>query len=103
LGNLLTARVVTLALAGAVVGAPLLIIDLKAPGRFYNMLRIYRTSSPMSFGSFILMEAGNKSADRPDDYFWLTERAPEGASPRRRVDRAIEGRKIGGNRGTGHD
>jgi len=46
-----------------------------------------------------IFEAGNKSAKRPDDYFRLTQRAPEGARPRRRVDRAIEGRKIGGNSG----
>jgi hypothetical protein len=46
-----------------------------------------------------IFQAGNKSAERPDDYFRLTQRAPEGASPRRRVDRAIEGRKIGGNLG----
>ena len=36
------------AFAGALIGAPLLIVDLKTPERFYNMLRIFRTSSPMS-------------------------------------------------------
>jgi hypothetical protein len=46
-----------------------------------------------------IFQAGNKSAERPDDYFRLTQRAPEGARPRRRVDRAVEGRKIGGNIG----
>jgi protein NrfD len=40
-----------------------------------------------------IFQAGNKSAERPDDYFRLTQRAPEGASPRRRVDRTVEGRK----------
>ena len=40
-----------------------------------------------------IFQAGNKSAERPDDYFRLTQRAPEGARPRRRVDRAIEGRR----------
>jgi formate-dependent nitrite reductase membrane component NrfD len=48
----------TLALAGALIGPPLLIADLKTPERFYNMLRIYRTSSPLSFGSFILTGFG---------------------------------------------
>jgi formate-dependent nitrite reductase membrane component NrfD len=52
----------TLALAGAAIGAPLLIMDLKTPERFYNMLRIYRTSSPMSFGSYILTGFGALSA-----------------------------------------
>jgi len=51
-----------LALVGAMIGAPLLIIDLKTPERFYNMLRIYRTSSPMSFGSYILTGFGATSA-----------------------------------------
>src|SRR3954447_23373808 len=50
------------ALAGALIGAPLLIVDLKTPERFYNMLRIYRTSSPMSFGSYILTGFGLTSA-----------------------------------------
>src|SRR5690606_28774371 len=34
-----------LAVAGAASGAVLLITDLKTPGRFYNMLRIYRRTS----------------------------------------------------------
>ena len=46
-----------------------------------------------------IFQAGNKSAERPDDYFRLTQRAPEGARARRRVDRAIEGRKTGGSLG----
>ncbi|EWY40639.1 hypothetical protein N825_34590 [Skermanella stibiiresistens SB22] len=50
-----------LALAGALLGPPLLIADLKTHKRFYNMLRIYRTSSPMSFGSYILMGFGATS------------------------------------------
>jgi hypothetical protein len=50
-----------------------------------------------------IFQAGNKSAERPDDYFRLTQRAPEGARPRRRVDRTIEGRRNGGNPGRLHD
>src|SRR3954471_5201784 len=50
------------ALAGALIGAPLLIVDLKTPERFYNMLRIFRTTSPMSFGSYILTGFGATSA-----------------------------------------
>jgi protein NrfD len=37
-----------------VLGAGLLIADLHTPQRFYNMLRIYRATSPMSIGSYIL-------------------------------------------------
>ena len=47
-----------LALAGSVVGGPLLIADLKTPHRWYNMLRIFRRTSPMSIGSFILSGFG---------------------------------------------
>jgi len=48
----------TVALAGALIGPPLLIMDLKTPERFYNMLRIFRSTSPMSFGSYILAGFG---------------------------------------------
>src|SRR5579883_252033 len=50
------------ALAGAVIGGPLLIIDLHRPGRFLNMLRIFRKTSPMSIGTYILMSFGAFSA-----------------------------------------
>lgn len=49
-------------LAGAAVGAALLIVDLKTPRRFYNMLRILRPTSPMSFGTYILGGFGAASA-----------------------------------------
>lgn len=44
-----------LSLLGPVLGAPLLIYDLHTPQRFYNMLRIFRPTSPMSIGTWILM------------------------------------------------
>ena len=44
-----------LALGAAVVGGPLLIIDLHTPQRWYNMLRIFRKTSPMSIGTWVLM------------------------------------------------
>ncbi|MFN3891285.1 MAG: NrfD/PsrC family molybdoenzyme membrane anchor subunit [Beijerinckiaceae bacterium] len=44
--------------AGAVAGAPLLVGDLHTPDRFYNMLRIYRSTSPLSIGSYILTSFG---------------------------------------------
>ena len=51
-----------LALASAAIGAPLLIIDLHTPQRFYNMLRIFRPTSPMSIGSYVLVGFGGLSA-----------------------------------------
>lgn len=50
-----------LALASAGVGGALLVADLKTPGRFYNMLRILRPTSPMSFGSYLFGAFGASS------------------------------------------
>ncbi|HLS68525.1 MAG TPA: NrfD/PsrC family molybdoenzyme membrane anchor subunit [Kiloniellales bacterium] len=47
-----------LSLLSALVSAPLLIWDLQTPRRFYNMLRIFRITSPMSFGSYLLSGFG---------------------------------------------
>src|SRR3546814_15451143 len=38
------------------------LIDLRTPRRWYNMLRIFRPTSPMSFGSYILTAFGGFSA-----------------------------------------
>jgi formate-dependent nitrite reductase membrane component NrfD len=43
-----------IAFAGTAVGAALLLRDLKTPARWYNMLRIFRRTSPMSLGTYIL-------------------------------------------------
>jgi formate-dependent nitrite reductase membrane component NrfD len=51
-----------IALGAAVLGGPLLIIDLHTPQRFYNMLRIFRKTSPMSIGTWVLMSFGLLSA-----------------------------------------
>jgi protein NrfD len=51
-----------LAFAGAAAGGPLLIADLHTPQRFYNMLRIFRRTSPMSIGTYVLMSFGAASA-----------------------------------------
>lgn len=51
-----------IAFASAVIGGPLLIIDLHTPQRFYNMLRIFRKTSPMSIGTWVLMSFGSLSA-----------------------------------------
>ena len=43
---------------GALVGPALLIADLHTPQRWYNMLRIFRRTSPMSIGSYVLTAFG---------------------------------------------
>ncbi|MBV9762012.1 MAG: polysulfide reductase NrfD [Acidobacteriaceae bacterium] len=42
------------AIIGGVISSGLLIHDLGRPARFLNMLRVFRVSSPMSMGSWIL-------------------------------------------------
>jgi formate-dependent nitrite reductase membrane component NrfD len=51
-----------IALGATVLGGPLLIIDLRTPQRWYNMLRIFRKTSPMSIGTWVLMSFGSLSA-----------------------------------------
>ena len=55
-GVVRSARVI--GFGGSLLSAVLLIYDLKTPHRWYNMLRIYRPSSPMSLGSYVLMAFG---------------------------------------------
>lgn len=55
-GVVLAGRVV--ALAGAILGGILLIADLHTKQRFMNMLRIFRWTSPMSIGTYVLMSFG---------------------------------------------
>jgi formate-dependent nitrite reductase membrane component NrfD len=43
--------------AGGALGTVLLVADLGRPGRFLNMLRVLRPSSPMSLGSWLLAAA----------------------------------------------
>jgi protein NrfD len=51
-----------LALFGSLLSPLLLVADLKTPTRWYNMLRIYRSTSPMSIGSWTLFAFGGLSA-----------------------------------------
>jgi DMSO reductase anchor subunit len=54
-GDHRSARVLRMVAAGAIgPGAPLLILDLGRPERFLHMLRIFKTRSPMSMGSWCL-------------------------------------------------
>jgi formate-dependent nitrite reductase membrane component NrfD len=47
-----------IAAAGATVGTGLLIYDLGRPERFLNMLRVFRPTSPLNVGSWIVAAAG---------------------------------------------
>jgi formate-dependent nitrite reductase membrane component NrfD len=50
-----------LALLGSLISPVLLIADLQTPQRWFNMLRIYRGTSPMSIGSWALVLFGTFS------------------------------------------
>ncbi len=54
----LGSRCRALGLAGDLAGSVLLIADLGRPERFLNMLRVFRPTSPMSMGSWILALSG---------------------------------------------
>ena len=47
-----------LSMLAPTVGAALLVCDLHTPRRFYNMLRVFKTTSPMSVGSWLLVSFG---------------------------------------------
>lgn len=44
-----------LAMLAPTVGSVCLVLDLHTPRRFYNMLRVFKTTSPMSLGSWALI------------------------------------------------
>jgi formate-dependent nitrite reductase membrane component NrfD len=50
------------ALAALLPSPPLLISDLGRPGRFYNMLRVFKPRSPMNMGSWCLTVFGGLAA-----------------------------------------
>jgi protein NrfD len=54
-GAPLVRRARYLSLLAPTLGAPLLVYDLHTPKRFYNMLRVAKSTSPMSIGTWILM------------------------------------------------
>jgi formate-dependent nitrite reductase membrane component NrfD len=75
-----------IALAATVLGGPLLIIDLHTPQRWYNMLRIFRKTSPMSIGTWVLMSFGSLSAALAAAQF----AADHGHSPSRTMQTVIK-------------
>jgi len=54
----LARRAWTISLAAVGVSPVLLISDLGRPARFFNMLRMFKVTSPMSVGSWILIASG---------------------------------------------
>src|SRR3954463_1310029 len=54
----LARRAWLLASAGVAASPPLLISDLGRPERFLNMMRVFKVTSPMSMGSWILAASG---------------------------------------------
>jgi protein NrfD len=65
-----------IAVLGALISPILLIIDLETPKRWYNMLRLFRPTSPMSIGSWALTSFGTLSGvvavgQAADDLFRL--------------------------------
>jgi hypothetical protein len=57
----LARRCSTLAVSGTVAGTALLIHDLGRPERFLNMLRVFRPTSPLNVGSWVLAGATGAS------------------------------------------
>jgi hypothetical protein len=49
-------------LAGGTASPVLLITDLGVPARFFNMLRVFKVTSPMNVGSWILAATGTTAA-----------------------------------------
>jgi hypothetical protein len=60
--DVLARRAWLVALAGVAASPPLLISDLGRPERFFNMLRVFKPTSPMSMGSWILALASSAFA-----------------------------------------
>lgn len=50
-----------IALLAPTIGSAMLVADLHTPQRFYNMLRIFKRTSPMSIGTWILMTFSGSS------------------------------------------
>jgi hypothetical protein len=60
--DVLARRAWAAALAGAAASPALLIADLGVPHRFFNMLRMFKVTSPMSVGSWLLSGFGPATA-----------------------------------------
>ncbi|HSR99107.1 MAG TPA: NrfD/PsrC family molybdoenzyme membrane anchor subunit [Kofleriaceae bacterium] len=59
--RILGSRLRSISALGDAAGAALLIADLGRPARFHHMLRVFRPTSPMNAGTWILSSAGATS------------------------------------------
>jgi hypothetical protein len=74
-GNPRLARTASVVAAGGLAVSPVLLIkDLGRPERFANMLRVFKPTSPMNLGTWLLTAAG--SAAVPAAAWELADRAP---------------------------
>lgn len=90
-----------MALLAPTLGAAGLICDLHTPHRFYNMLRVFKRTSPMSLGSWTLvLFSGTSMLTAAADM--LAERLPAAAGWLRRLGRVaqIPAAAAGGELGT---
>jgi formate-dependent nitrite reductase membrane component NrfD len=65
-----------ISLVGEAIGGVCLIADLGRPARFHHMLRVFRPTSPMNMGTWILSTASTASALSVLDGFVRSPRAP---------------------------
>jgi hypothetical protein len=79
--DVLARRAAGVALAGAAVSPALLIADLGRPARFLHMLRMFKVTSPMSVGSWILAAFGSATGAGAVDHA-LGGRLPGGRAAR---------------------
>lgn len=77
----------TVALLAALPCAPLLIKDLGDPSRFHHMLRVFKPSSPMNLGTWVITGYGGLAAAAVLREYM---RGPDDAKPRGPVARAMD-------------
>lgn len=83
--DVLARRASGVALAGAVASPALLVSDLGKPSRFLHMLRLFKVTSPMSVGSWVLAAFGSATG-----LGWL-DHATGGRVPAGRAARTAAG------------
>lgn len=78
--HILARRAWLLASAGVTASPPLLVSDLGRPERFLNMMRVFKVTSPMSMGSWILAASGGATtvATAHELFGWFGRLGPLG-------------------------
>jgi hypothetical protein len=78
----LARRAWAIALAGVAASPVLLVSDLGVPSRFFNMLRLFKVTSPMSVGSWLLVASGGATTVAAADAWTGRVPAPLGGVAR---------------------